>query len=299
MVIANTAKGIQTAISGVVDNVVTFIREKIQQLIDFIPDPIKKLLGGLELPSLDLDIKLPEFTNPFEGLLEKANELKDAVVDFSGVEKTITDENNKQLDAKNKIVETNGKIKTSVDEITPAEKEAREEAEKLKETFKGIGESVRSDLVGGLKDAINGSKSFGDAISGVLNNLKNKLLDIALNKAISGIGGLLSGGKGFTGFLGGLFGKKEMGGRVNAGGAFLVGERGPEILQMGSKGGNIIPNNKIGGGNTNNVVVNVNVEGGIDAQGEEEDSRQLGSLIAIAVQNEIVKQQRPNGLLSR
>ena len=158
----------------------------------------------------------------------------------------------------------------------------------------------KSDLVGGLRDAINGSKSFGDAISGVLNNLKNKLLDIALDKAISGIGGLLSGGKGFGGFLGGLFGgKKEMGGRVNAGGAFLVGERGPEILQMGSKGGNIIPNNKIGGGTTNNVVVNVNVEGGVDAQGEEEETRQLGSLIAIAVQNEIVKQQRPNGLLSR
>ena len=90
-----------------------------------------------------------------------------------------------------------------------------------------------------------------------------------------------------------------MGGRVNAGGTYLVGERGAEILQMGSKGGNIIPNNKIGGGTTNNVVVNVNVEGGVDAQGEEEESRQLGSLIAIAVQNEIVKQQRPNGLLSR
>ena len=297
VVIANTAKGIQTAISGVVDNVVTFIREKIQQLIDFIPDPIKKLLGGLELPSLDLDIKLPEFTNPFEGLLEKANELKDAVVDFSGVEKTITDENNKQVEAKNKIVATNGKIKTGVDQITEAEKKAQEEATKLEETFKKIGESVRNDLVSGLREAINGSKTFGQAIGGVLNNVKNKLLDIALNKAISNIGGLLSGGKGFTGFLGGLFGKRANGGPVSAGGAFLVGEKGPEILQMGSRGGNVIPNKDIGG--TTNIV-NVSVDAsGSSVSGSQTEGQALGQLIASVVQTTIVQEQRAGGLLNR
>jgi len=296
--IGNTANGIKETVGGVVQTVVTTIQQAIQNLINLIPEPIKKLLGGLEIPSLDLDIKIPKLPNPFKGLKEKADKLKNAVIDFSGVEKTITDENNKQLDAKNNIVATNGKIKTGVEQLTEAEKKAQEEAKKLEETFKGIGESVRSDLVGGLRDSINGSKSFGQAISGVLNNLKNKLLDVALDKAISGIGGLLSGGKGLTGFLGGLFGKKEMGGRVNAGGAFLVGERGPEILQMGSKGGNVIPNNKIGGGNTNNIVVNVNMEGGVDAQADENDSRELGTLLGVTVREEIIKQQRPGGLLA-
>ena len=147
-----------------------------------------------------------------------------------------------------------------MEQLTEAEKKAKEEADKLKETFKGIGESVRSDLVTGLREAINGSKTFGQAISGVLNNLKNKLLDIALNKAISGIGKALGGGGGgglFGSFLGGLFGK-ERGGRVSAGGAFVVGERGPEILQMGSKGGNIIPNSQIGGGG-DSVVNNISI----------------------------------------
>jgi hypothetical protein len=41
-----------------------------------------------------------------------------------------------------------------------------------------------------------------------------------------------------------------MGGPVSAGGAYLVGERGPEILQMGGSGGNVVPNHKLGGGNT-------------------------------------------------
>ena len=295
--IAKTASGIKDTVTGVVDTVVSFIRDKIQQLIDIIPEPIKKLLGGLKLPSLDLDIKVPKLPNPFKGLLQKARELKDSVIEFSGVEKTITEENNKQLDAKNNIVETNGKIKTGVEQLTEAEKKAREEAQKLEETFFKIGESVRNDLVTGLREAINGSKTFGQAISGVLNNLKNKLIDLALNKAISGLGNALSGGKGFGGFLGGLF--KERGGPVAAGGAFVVGERGPEILKMGSKGGNIIPNSKIGGGSSvvNNISVSVDASGS-SVSSSSADGDALGQQIAVAIQTELIKQKRVGGLLA-
>jgi hypothetical protein len=229
--------------------------------------------------------------------LQKARELKDSVIEFSGVEKTITEENNKQLDAKNNIVETNGKIKTGVEQLTEAEKKAREEAQKLEETFFKIGESVRNDLVTGLREAINGSKTFGQAISGVLNNLKNKLIDLALNKAISGLGNALSGGKGFGGFLGGLF--KERGGPVAAGGAFVVGERGPEILKMGSKGGNIIPNSKIGGGSSvvNNISVSVDASGS-SVSSSSADGDALGQQIAVAIQTELIKQKRVGGLLA-
>ena len=235
-----------------------------------------------------------------KGAQDNLNKLKDGVLEFAGIEKTITDENNKQLDAKNNIVATQGKIKTGVEQLTEAEKKAQEEAKKLEETFFKIGESVRSDLVGNLREAINGSKTFGQAIGGVLNNLKNKLLDIALDKAISGIGGALSGGKGFGGFLGGLFGKRASGGPVSAGGAYLVGERGPEILQMGSKGGNIIPNSQLdgGGGTTNVVTVNVDAKGSSVA-GSGSGADQLGQLIGGIVQQTLVREQRAGGLLNR
>ena len=295
--VAKTASGIKETVSGIVQTVVSNIQQAIQNLINIIPDPIKKLLGGLELPSLNLDIKIPKLENPFKGLKEKIDELKEGVIEFSGVEKQITEENNKQVDAKNNIVATNGKIKTGVEQLTEAEKKAQEEAKKLEETFKKIGESVRSDLVSGLREAINGSKSFGQAISGVLNNLKNKLLDIALDKAISGIGDSLSGGKGFKGFLGGLFGKRANGGPVAAGGAFLVGERGPELLQMGSRGGNVIPNKDIGG--TTNIV-NVSVDAsGSSVSGSQTEGQALGQLIASVVQTTIVQEQRAGGLLNR
>jgi len=302
VLVAKTASGIKKTVSGVVDSVVTFIRDKIQQLIDFIPEPIKKLLGGLELPPIDLKIKgIKDFGKNFlKGAKQKAEDLKNTVIEFSGVERQITEENNKQIDAKNKIVETNGQIKKDLDEIKIKEQEAKVEAKKLEETFFKIGESVRNDLVGNLREAIKGSQSFGQAIGKVLGNLKNKLIDLALNKAISGIGSALSGGKGFGGFLGGLLGgKKERGGRVNAGGAFLVGERGPEILQMGSKGGNIIPNSQIGKGGTTNIV-NVSVDAsGSSVSGNDQDAQALGNVIAVAIRSELIKEKRAGGLLSR
>ena len=291
-------QGIQESVGNVAGNIVNFFREAFQKLIDLIPEPLKKLLGGLELPKLDLEIGVPKLPNPFKGLKEKLAELKEGTIEFFELEELITAENNKQLDAKNKIVATNGAITTTVDQITDAEKKAQEEAKKLEETFFKIGESVRSDLVSGLRDAINGSKTFGQAISGVLNNLKNKLLDIALDKAISGIGKSLSGGKGFTGFLGGLFGK-ERGGPVSAGGAYLVGERGPEILQMGSKGGNVIPNSKIsGGGVVNNVTVNVDASG-TSVAGDQGGGKEFGQIIAAVVKSTIVEESRQGGLLNR
>ena len=298
-------KGLTQSVGNVATNIVTFFRTAFQKLIDIIPEPLKKLLGGLELPKLNFDIAIPEFPNPFKGLKEKVGEIKDAVIEYSEVERGVTNTVKEQLDAKNNIVKTNGQIKTSVEQLTEAEKKAKEEADKLKETFKGIGESVRSDLVSGLREAINGSKTFGQAISGVLNNLKNKLLDIALDKAITGIGSALMGGKKggggiFGSFLGGLFGK-ERGGRVNAGGAFVVGERGPEILQMGSKGGNIIPNSALGkggGGTTNVITVNVDATGSSVA-GNNADANALGQVIGQAVQQQLIKEKRAGGLLTR
>ena len=291
-------QGIQKSVGNVAGNIVKFFREAFQKLIDIIPEPIKKLLGGLELPKLNLDIGIPKLPNPFKGLKEKLADLKDGTIEFFELEKLITDQNNKQLDAKNNIVVTNGKIKTGVEQLTEAEKRAKAEAEELQKTFEKIGESVRNDLVMNLREAINGSQSFGQAMNKVLGNLKNKLIDLALNNAISGLGNALSGGKGFSGFLGGLF--KEMGGPVSAGGAYVVGERGPEILQMGSKGGNIIPNSQIGGGGDSVTnIINVSVDAsGSSVQGDSGMSQQLGEQIAVAIKATLVEEKRSGGLLA-
>lgn len=52
-------------------------------------------------------------------------------------------------------------------------------------------------------------------------------------------------------------GPRAGGGSVSAGTAYLVGEKGPEILRMGSQGGHITPNDKISGGGSSSVTLNV------------------------------------------
>ena len=300
-VVAAFINGVRTKVANLAQGIVDFFRQAFEKIVNLIPEPLRKLLGGIELPEIDLKIKgVKEFGKNFlKGAQENLDRLKEGVLEFSGIEKTITDENNKQLDAKNKIVDATGLIKKKVEELTPAEKKAREEAEKLQETFKKIGESVRDDLVNNLTDAITGAKSFGDAMRNVLGNLQQQLIKLALNKAISGIGSALSGGKGFGGFLGGLFGKREMGGRVQAGGAYVVGERGPELLQMGSKGGTVIPNSQIGGGNSVTNVVTINVDAsGTEVQGNDGQANEFGKVLAAAIQTELANQKRAGGLLS-
>ena len=301
-VVSAFINGVRTKVGNLAQGIVDFFRQAFEKIVNLIPEPLRKLLGGVELPELDFKIKgIKEFGKGFlKGAKENLDRLKEGVLEFSGIEKTITDENNKQLDAKNKIVDATGLIKKKVEELTPAEKKAREEAEKLQDTFKKIGESVRDDLVNNLTDAITGAKSFGDAMRNVLGNLQQQLIKLALNKALSGIGNALSGGKGFGGFLGGLFGGKEMGGRVQAGGAYVVGERGPELLQMGSKGGNIIPNNQLGGGGSSiNNMITVNVDAsGTSVEGDEGQANSFGQVLAQAIQAELIAQKRAGGLLS-
>ena len=51
------------------------------------------------------------------------------------------------------------------------------------------------------------------------------------------------------------YGQRAMGGQVQNGQSYLVGERGPELLTMGSGGGSITPNHRTGGGDINSTNV--------------------------------------------
>ena len=86
------------------------------------------------------------------------------------------------------------------------------------------------------------------------------------------------------------------GGRPPVGRPSIVGERGPELF-VPSTAGTIIPNNKMGGV-TNNIVVNVDVEGGASVDADENNSKQFGLALAAAIQAEIINQKRAGGLLA-
>ena len=117
----------------------------------------------------------------------------------------------------------------------------------------------------------------------------NKLADAALNMAIFGN---IGGGSVTGGLLGAIF--KAEGGPVKGGGSYIVGERGPEMFTPSSSG-HITPNHELGG--STNVVVNVDASGS-SVEGDEDRGRELGRLISVAVQSELVQQKRPGGLLA-
>ena len=74
----------------------------------------------------------------------------------------------------------------------------------------------------------------------------------------------------------------------------MVGERGPEMF-VPNTGGRVVPNSDMKG--STNIVVNVD-DSGSSVEGNEGDGRELGRLISVAVQSEIIQQQRPGGLLA-
>ena len=59
--------------------------------------------------------------------------------------------------------------------------------------------------------------------------------------------------------------------------------------------GMITPNHALGG--STNVIVNVDASGS-SVEGDEQQGRELGRLISVAVQSELVQQKRPGGLLA-
>lgn len=120
-----------------------------------------------------------------------------------------------------------------------------------------------------LKTAENVKKAFTDAFKGMedlfveftttgrmsfgqfTNQIISDIMRIAYQQSIGGLfEDLLSGGTGGVGFLAKLFGgKKALGGSVETGKAYLVGENGPELF-MPSNMGSIVPNGKYGGNMT-------------------------------------------------
>ena len=102
-------------------------------------------------------------------------------------------------------------------------------------------------------------------------------------------GGIAPGG--FTPFAnGGMVTGPTMG---------LVGEGRYNEAIVPLPDGKSIPVELAGGGSSSpTVIVNVDAKGS-QVEGNEQNANQLGRVISAAVQTELIKQQRPGGLLAR
>ena len=99
-------------------------------------------------------------------------------------------------------------------------------AEKLNEVYESVGSAIQSGIVDAITSAIDGSKSLGESLSGILKQVGG----ILLNFGIGSIGSSL-----------GIPGFRANGGPVASGRPYIVGEQGPELF-MPQQSGNITSN---------------------------------------------------------
>jgi hypothetical protein len=159
---------------------------------------------------------------------------------------------------------------------------------KQKQITEDIKNIMAQDMGNAIKGLITGTQSLNDSLRNVLNNMANAFLNLGIFGNIAGT--FTRGASG--GLLGAIF--RAEGGPVKGGKSYIVGERGPEMFSPGVSG-MITPNHALGG--STNVVVNVDASGS-SVEGDEQQGRELGRLISVAVQSELVQQKRPGGLLA-
>ena len=236
-----------------------------------------------------------EFNIQLDTLKEQNKQLTNSVIRSQ----LKTEEEQKQFDLETQIAEIrkqfsgeeeerlvslakqNHELKQQEDQI----KANAEAAKNLDKVFEDIGNSIATGVSDALVDAVMQTKSLAESAKALLNDIARQFLRLGINTLLSSFGGPFASLPTFA-----------AGGRPSVGQAALVGEKGPELF-VPSVAGTVIPNNKITGGG--NVTVNVSVDAtGSNVEGDEEEGRELGRLIAAAVQSEIVQQKRAGGLLA-
>ena len=174
--------------------------------------------------------------------------------------------------------------------------------------------SIRTGFEESFKGIIKGTMSDQDAFRNMLGRIADHFLDTAARLAAAQLQ------KGFLSLFSNLFSfnsftrdpisatptltpeqqvsrfsfMKADGGPVKGGNSYIVGERGPEMFSPGVSG-MITPNHALGG--STNIVVNVDASGS-SVEGDEEQGRELGRMISVAIQSELIKQKRPGGMLA-
>ena len=180
------------------------------------------------------------------------------------------------------------------------------------ELSKAIGSSFEESFKGVIKGTMSVQDAFRNMFMKIADHFLDMAAQMAANQLQKGFLGLFTGGFGnifgggpsnaapfitdnvfSTGFDTSLIsaGAFANGGYAQRGKSYLVGEKGPEMFTPGAVGGQVSPM-----GSTN-IVVNVDASG-TNVEGDEDQGKELGRLISVAVQSEIIQQQRPGGLLA-
>jgi hypothetical protein len=177
----------------------------------------------------DFESEVRSQMDPMFNLIKKTNDLADAQTDVAEARDEYGDGSPEHLEALRKEAEAFYGLKAA-----QLEADGTVSREQYEANLRAMGTKTSHEI---------------DLMMAEFDRLDGRIIDTTINVNLKG--------RGASTWSDSLKGVKAAGGPVSAGGAYLVGEKGPEVLQMGSQGGNIIPNNKLsgGGGATTNITI--------------------------------------------
>ena len=314
---SNIVKSINPAIEALVKFQnklrIAGLEEKIEEIEKSIKRGFKTtggLMGGGGF--LGGGIPITVDTDGLEKLRKELSRLKGELLDLQGVQPTsgigpILDPEayvRSLVKRKTSATEGEGDDKT----LNGIQRGAQQYFDTIKSFAEETGAAV-SKAFQGMEDALvkfvmTGKLNFSDLTRSILADMARIAIRQAIMKPLMGLFPFLKNANGNAFAKNGIVPYRK-GGIVNSptmfkfGGSNLgiMGEAGPEAilpLQRG-KGG------KLGviaqGGGAGNITVNVDATGS-SVEGDEEGGRQLGEVIASAIQSQLIEEQRPGGLLA-
>ena len=179
--------------------------------------------------------------------------------------------------------------------------------EAYKEKVEDVAGSIKTAMgnaLQGMEDALvnfvmTGKLAFNDLARSIIADITRIIIQQAIMKPLLGFlgfedGGVISGGEQVKKYAyGGIINRPSLFPMKN--GMGLAGEAGAEAIMPLQRG----RNGKLGvqaSGGVGNIVVNVDASGS-NVEGDEAQGRELGKMIGVAVQSELLRQKRPGGIL--
>ena len=160
-------------------------------------------------------------------------------------------------------------------------------------TLDQIKDTLANQMTSAIEGLIDGTKTLGESLSGLLRTFGSMFLRAGMGRLVDNI---------FPSAKGNVFAQNGIvpyakGGYIGRPTMALMGEAGPEAVLPLRRGRGGRLGVETSGGGVGSVTVNVDATGSA-VEGDDAQASQLGKAIGIAVQQELVKQKRPGGLLA-
>ena len=180
----------------------------------------------------------------------------------------------------------------AVNALADAQDNLNEKTDKYAITLEQVKTTLADQMTSAIEGLIDGTKTLGQSLSGLLRTFASMFLRSGVGRLVD----LIPSAKGNVFAQNGIV-PYAKGGYISRPTMALMGEAGPEAVLPLRRGRGGRLGVETSGGGVGSVTVNVDATGSA-VEGDDAQASQLGKAIGIAVQQELVKQKRPGGLLA-